>query len=145
MGPTTIKRRYGARIRRLMKRIADECAAANLVPMALVESSDDQYEWWLTVRKPGRDATGTPEDDDVDVRFEIVESESHDGTEKGINFEIRIASVGGTVIGGLTPHNYTPECWVRRTDHDALERRFKIVEGADAGEVVALITDHMGV
>ena len=48
----------------------------------------------------------------------------------------------GRVHGGLTPFNYSPQVWVDPTDDAAVEERFSIIEGADAGDCAALLPEQ---
>lgn len=77
----------------------------------------------------------------VDISLEVIDSEEHEGKENGVNFSINLSAVGGGIVGGLTPYNYTNWCWVDRSDAKAVEERFCIVEKTDLGELTYLLID----
>jgi hypothetical protein len=52
-----------------------------------------------------------------------------------------INSNSGGIVARLAPYNYTPQCWVNRSDSEAVEQRFKIIEQADLSELMYLIVD----
>lgn len=81
-------------------------------------------------------------EDDVDITFEICESEEYDGTTSGVNFAIQVVTVGGRIIGGVYPHNYTDECWVDRGDGEAVEKRFDLIAQLDPDGMVSLLEDY---
>lgn len=143
MTATGINKKYKARIKRILCNIRDACKAVGLRPDA--EPSDmscDDFRYNLVVRRP-HSAGRTYADDDYDVTLEINESEECDGTEDGINFAVNVVQIGGAIVGGLSPFNYTDQCWVSRKDPAAIEERFQILEAADAGEVAMLIKGHI--
>ena len=79
---------------------------------------------------------------DVDITFEICESEEYDGTENGVNFAVQVVTVGGSIIGGVTPYNYTDDCWVDVNDSEAVAERFGLLAQLDPGGMVCLLEDH---
>jgi len=87
-----------------------------------------------------RDEYGQSQDD-VDICFEIAESLANDGSLDGINFILDITTVGGSMLGGLSPFNYTPEVWVDVNDEAAVEERFQIIEQADPEGIIELISE----
>lgn len=53
-----------------------------------------------------------------------------------------MAEVGGAIVGGLTPFNYTEQVWVPRSNPEAVEERFRIMEDADAEDLAFLIFER---
>lgn len=96
--------------------------------------SDDCYRWYIVI-----EGNGLPEP--VDVSIEIAESLEYEGGTEGVNFSIDIVAVGGEIIGGLTPHNYTPQVWVPITDREAVLARFAILEQAVESAGIELIDE----
>jgi hypothetical protein len=137
MTPEQIKETYHDRIMAIMRRIASVIQNEGHV----VEGPDfwdgDDCRWTLLVHTSGESSEVSQ--DDIDIAFKICESEEYDGTEGGVNFALDIVEVSGRIIGGLTPFNYSLECWVGRDDADAIEERFRILENADEADIPALI------
>lgn len=135
---TAVKDRYAERIVKVMERIRAELQEAGYHTEGPDEIFGDDYRWALLARiesKPGEDfANG-----DVDITFEIAESEQFEGTEDGINFSVNVVEYGGRIRGGLTPYNYTEDVWVSLDDDEAIEDRFAIFEQADAYDIVTLL------
>jgi len=130
MSPAQIKNKYQKRIKAIMERIAMLLRGRNHT----VEGPDfwdcDEYRWEMLI------------DGDVDISFKIIESEQYDGEKGGVNFGIDIVEVGGRVLGGLTPYNYTPEVWVPRKDKEAVEARFCLMEDSDDDTIIPLIEER---
>ena len=143
MTATGINKKYKARIKRILCNIRDACKANGLRPDAEPSDMSDGFRYNLVVRRP-HSAGADYADDDYDVTFEINESEECDGTDDGVNFAVNVVQIGGVIVGGLSPFNYTDQCWVSRKDPAAIEERFQILEDADASEVVTLIKRHIG-
>ncbi len=140
MTPETIMRKYRERIVAIMERIADVLREEGYLVGGPEFWDGDDYRWVLLVHVDGdSDKLG---DEDVDISFKLCESEEYDGTPGGVNFALDIVQVGGRIIGGLTPFNYTERCWVPRNDSEAVEERFRIMEQADEGDIPALIERH---
>ena len=144
MSPEQIKTTYEARIRALLDGIASQIRDGDptLQVSEIDEMFGDDYRWSLLVQT----AEQAQDKDDlqgVDVTFVICESELYDGEENGVNFAVEIVGVGGEIIGGLTPYNYTERCWVSRDDSDAVEERFQLVEHASPGDAAYLIAEFL--
>ena len=105
------------------------------------DMSCDDYRYSILASQYDADPSELNEDD-VDITFEICESEEYDGTENGVNFAVQVVTVGGRIIGGLTPYNYTDRCWVDAGDAEAVEERFNILAQADPSEMVCLLEDY---
>ena len=87
----------------------------------------------------------TPSDAEigVDVSITTLESEVNDGEENGLNFSLDVVGWGGTMIGGMTPFNYSDRVWVARDDADAVEERWNLFQGAfDPSAVIDSIEGH---
>jgi len=145
MGPATIRKTFAARIRKLMEAIRKELTEAGYYCGGLWDDDGDYYSWSFLCHTQGKPEEGAElsQDHDIDIRFIIAESEYWDGERGGVNFMLDIVAVGGRIVGGLTPHNYTPECWVPRRDNEAVKDRFQIMENTDPHDVVPLIEDYI--
>lgn len=71
----------------------------------------------------------------VDVTIELAESRTYGDGQSGANWGIDVVAYGGEMIGGLTPYNYTADCWTRNGKE--LARRLEMLD--DAPSVVDLI------
>lgn len=136
MTPEQIKDRYQDRLVAVMARIASVLQAEGYPVDGPHFMDGDSYSWSLLVHLDG-DIDEVAQAD-IDISFRIAESEQY-GEEGGINFALDILEVGGRMIGGLTPFNYSDRCWVDRADAEAVEERFKIIEDADETNIPALI------
>jgi hypothetical protein len=137
-----VKKKYEKRIKRILNGIAKELRSAHWKVGRPYEMSDDeQYEWWMYVSRYDAEPEET-RDDDIDIRFAIAESVVYDGTEDGINFTIDVTTVGGEVVGGIAPYNFTHKVWVPLDDPEAIEERFELVESLHPSGMVDLLTDH---
>jgi hypothetical protein len=145
MGPATIVKKYQARIKRIMREIRAACEEAGWYCSEIAFLDCDDYSWDFIVHTKGKPEEEADLDDytDIDVTFKLCESEQYDGTKKGINFALDVVAVGGSILGGLTPYNYTSDVWVNRLDENALAERFQILQDADADGVVTLIRDFV--
>lgn len=139
-----IERRYRRRIETFMGRIEKELESRGLDAGPAYTMHDEEFTWELTCCPKGVSFKQAQENDEfVDVRFQISESlASGDGLE-GINFSIEATSYGGKMLGGLTPHNYTPQVWVPVTDKEAIEERFHLIESSDINELANIIMKHL--
>ncbi len=137
MTPEQIKDRYQDRILAVMNRIATVLQDEGYPTEGPHFMDGDSYSWNLIVHLDADpDEVGQ---EDIDISFKVCESEQYDVEEGGINFALDIVEIGGRILGGLTPYNYSPKCWVDRTDAEAIEERFKIMEDADETVIPALI------
>jgi len=129
---------YGPRILTLLKEVREICTEAGLhCPDEPFDMSADDFRWCLKVF---RTEDENDYDNLVDVSVEIAEAREYgDDPEDGINFGLSIVEWGGRILGGLTPYNYTPECWVSAHDSAAVEDRFRILEDSYLGEIPDLI------
>ena len=144
MGPATIVKVYQARIKRIMREIRQACEEAGWYCGEIAFLNCDDYSWDFIVHTKGKPEDGAELDEstDIDVTFKLCESEQYGDDPKGINFALDVVAVGGAILGGLTPYNYTNDCWVDRRDENAVAQRFQIMEEADAEGVVTLIRDY---
>lgn len=138
MTPEQIKDKYEKRIIRILRNIARAANAQGMTTTRPIEITDTEYAYNLVIAPDGKRIRHV-RDEDVDVTFTVVESEERDGEENGVAFSLSINNVGGRVIGGMTPYNYTNDLWVSRDDEDAIEERFALFENADAQEAIELI------
>jgi hypothetical protein len=148
MSPEQIKDKYEPRIAKVLGGIV--AALREDEPTLHVgepyDMHGDDYRWSFNVHTAADAelaATIGDEPMGADVSFVICESEQYDGEKFGVNFAVEIVGVGGEIIGGLTPYNYTGECWVSRCDAEAIEERFAIVERCDPSEAAHLVIDWL--
>lgn len=136
MSPSKIKRKYEKRILAILNRYRDALVAAGFDVDEPSDMTCDYFQWSMNVKFEGME--------DVGIDFKIAESEYWDGEKGGVNFMLDIVAMGGLILGGLAPYNYTDDCWVPRKDDEAIDRRFRIMEDASeyADEVVRLIEAH---
>jgi hypothetical protein len=135
-----IRQKYDVRIRTIlghMKELLVEAGYQTSEPDDMSGSESTGFRWGLMVYKKG--TPEEPDNDDVDITFELNCSEECDGEENGLQFSVTIVSYGGRIIGGLSPYNYTADVWVPRDDDEAIERRFALFEQADAAGIVDLV------
>jgi len=98
---------------------------------------DDHYRWAMLVVVDGDgEKLG---DHDIDITLEMCESEQHGDDPGGVTFRLDIVEVGGRILGGCSPYNYTEKCWGARNDPGAVEVRFSILEQLEFEEIVRLI------
>ena len=130
-----VMKKYTPRIEKIMNEIKAvlEHAGYSVVGPDFMDA--DEYSWWMTVMLE----EGKESEQDIDIQFEIAESEKFEGTLDGINFVIDITERGGRMLGGLNPHNYSDEVWVSLKDPKAIEERFKILEDADPNGVLNVV------
>jgi hypothetical protein len=134
MTPEDIKDKYEQRILVLLTKIAETLREAGYTVDEPIDLSCDQYCWSLLVH-----GDGNGDEDTIDISFRICESEQYDGEEGGVNFMLDIVEWGGRILGGLTPFNYTSQCWVDRSDQEEVEERFAIFEQADPADIVPIL------
>lgn len=128
--------KYAPRILAKLTELRDALIAAGIrCEVAPFDMSDDYYRWRFDTTP-----SGEVDDASVDVCVEIAEAAAYgDDPVYGINFALDVVRWGGLILGGLTPFNYTDECWVDATDEEAVETRFQMIEEAPAEGLVDLI------
>ena len=152
MTPEQLKDRYGERIVanlngiriELLNEYIGEGETIHVEKPWLMDG--DGFSWWMLVQTESQKERSDEDSSDldgIDIRFDICESEEYDGTENGVNFSVDITTVGGEIIGGMTPFNYTDDCWVSRDDEGAIEERFSIMERADPVGCANLIIEWL--
>ena len=123
---------YDARILKLLYAIQYKFVEVGWHCDAPGEMHCDDFNWgFLVSANEFEGVLHHPTDDDIDVSFKICESSEYDGTLGGIAFRLDITRVGGAVLGGMCPCNYTDRVWVDIDDDAAIEERFKLFEEAD--------------
>lgn len=137
-----VAKKYEARTMTILRAIRDEVRACGMAsddePFDLI---GDDYNWGIRV---WRTLDKSCDENCIDIRLEIAEARDYDGDEDcfGINFGIDIVEWGGRILGGLSPYNYTDECWVDARDEDAVEERFAILEQADITGIPDLFNEE---
>ena len=114
----SIKALFWPRIEELFEWLREEAQILGLTPGPLMDFTDCEYSWAFDAGTLG-------------VQFTLCESMEHEGTEDGVNFELRITATGGRMLSVISPCNYTPECWT--LDRDELADRLSIIEKSAAG------------
>lgn len=132
---------YHDRIMKILSSIREELVEDGWYVEGPFENHCDDFQWAM-VSSTNPQFQNELNEDDIDITFKICESEEYDGTEGGLNFSVNIVTVGGKIIGGITPFNYTEKCWVDINDSDAVEERFCLIEEADPNGVVSLLADY---
>lgn len=136
----TYEATYGPKIREILETVRAEALERGLLCDEPCDMTDEDVRWSALVQPAGTepDAEGVG----ADVNITVAESEHWDGHEGGVNFILDVVGVGGEIIGGLAPYNYTDDCWVERTDEDAVETRWVIFSnGCDADAIVDSIEE----
>lgn len=140
-----LAKRYDKRIRKILANVKETFLAAGWQPRGNVNhmSDDSEHSWDVAFIprqlglpwKPGDNAP----DGAVWVTVQLGEQREHEGEGSGVTFHINVNGIGGLVLGGITPGNYTEDCWLKLSDKDAIEERFKILEDADPAEILDLL------
>lgn len=145
MSPEEIQDKYADRVVAILSAISLEIQAEDptLVLGEVYDLGCDDYRWSFNVCGADQADAAEHEPQGVDVTFVICESERYEGEEKGVNFAVEIVGVQGEIVGGITPYNYTDQCWVSRDDADAVEERFRVVEQAPAYEAAHLVIEFL--
>jgi hypothetical protein len=130
-----IKAKYEKRILALMGRLRDAIVQTGFMTTEVQEITCDEYKWSFEIHVDNDPSKFGPQD--VGIDFTIMESGQHDGTDEGVNFELKVQGYGGRVLGSICPFNFTPEVWVK-SEAD-VEERFKLLEMVDDLELVDCI------
>lgn len=95
--------------------------------------TDDHYSWSMIVaREDGHDS--------VDITVQMAEAAEYgDDPPYGVNFGLDIVEYGGRILGGLSPFNYTPECWVDGKDDAAVAERWQVLADADLSNLPGML------
>lgn len=132
-----LAKRYEDRIVAILNRIRDVLIPYRYDVTEPRDMSCDDFEWDIVI---SGDAHAT-----IYVQIEIAEAVSfgdRDSDEPpAINFALRVIEEGGLIVGGAIPYNYTEQCWVEALDTDAVETRFKILEGIHERDMIPLLAD----
>jgi hypothetical protein len=146
LSPEEIKDKYAARIVAILNNVVSDIREEDdsLVISEVYDMHCDDFRWTFNVHRAEDTEASKTDPQGVDVTFVICESEEYDGEKNGANFAVEIVGVGGEIVGGITPYNYTDQCWVSRLDPDAIEERFQLVETAPAYEAAQLVTEFLG-
>lgn len=140
-----IRASYEPRVLAILTSIGEAFRAAEWGWNGTIDDlTDGEYAWGIVVRKPGHPVDDPPADDDVDVRFDIAEERENEGGDGlGIAFNLAITKVGGEVVGGMCPDNYSNDLWIAPDDRAAIEKRFSLFECANPAEAVVLCGGRM--
>jgi len=134
MTPLGIKRKYKARILRILENLAAALRHAGIETSKPEDYSGDDYVF-------GFMTTAEKANDQIRVDFKIAESEQYDGTKDGVNFLVSLVWYGGLIIGDYSPYNFTPSVWLGRDDKAAVEHRFCLMEEMDVAGTVGTIKE----
>lgn len=135
--------RYGSKMRDLLKQIAEACEESGVYCGEPFDMSGDDYQWSMMAWRTRSDRAAKLHERGIDITVQIAESREYDGEKPtGINFGLDIVEWGGRMLGGLTPFNYTEDCWVDARDREAVSDRWKILSDADVSEIPHLIKEN---
>jgi hypothetical protein len=142
--PEQLKDKFADRIVAILSAVVTELRESDetLCVSEVYDLHCDDFRWTFNVHTAEQDKD-KDELQGVDVTFVICESEEYDGERNGVNFAVEIVGVGGEIVGGITPYNYSDRVWVSRCDSEAIEERFQLVEQADPGSAVQLVTEFL--
>lgn len=117
----------------LLHRVCEACPE-----VAFAEPADECADGvrWGTYCEVGND-------NGVDAYVEAHLSEDYGDPNGGVTFGLHTVGWGGEILGQCTPHNYSPEVWVRRNDLDAVNARLTELESVDLSGIQATILDHL--
>lgn len=116
---SAVKARYAARIRVFVEK-ARKCLRDNGFVCKDIENGDVDYRWLFDFHNESQEYT---------FLLVIAESDIYEGTEDGINFHVVAFLESGKDIAVFKPYKDTDQRWVSLDDPDAIERRWKIIEG----------------
>jgi len=144
VSPKQIMQKYRKRIMAIMNKIAEAVREAGFRIDGPDFLDGENYSWSILSSFRDRpQPDGSSWDEDVNIDVNIIESEPYGEPKGGVNFGLDIVEVGGGILGGVTPYNYTDEVWVPRRDKEAVEERFKIFEESiDPSDVVRILEEH---
>ena len=132
-----LAKQYGPKMARVLNRIAAACQALGLASDTAgpeLDNTGDDYQCSILVSYPGAD-----EEDQLDIRLELAESLSYEGSTDGVNFMLTSSLTGGEMVGPqMTPFNYSADVWVKPTDARAVAERWDYFEQADPTEAARL-------
>lgn len=135
-----VKARYEERIQAILKKAAEVCAEEGIVCDKVFAFDGDEYSWVLPTWRSQHDKDTDNNNNRVDIQFEIAEAKAYnDDPLDGINFALNITEWGGRMLGGMTPHNYTDQCWVPAHVDKAVNDRFLLIEEADLSTLPNLV------
>ncbi len=138
-GVTAVKGWYEPRIKKYLGELKMAMEDMKWTVQGPDDWTDGEYTWNFLIFTDGRGTDTDTQDDDVDVTFTLVESKEREGTREGISFSLGVCAVGGAIIGGMSPFNYTDKLWVSLNDPDGIEERFCLFENADVNDLIKLI------
>jgi hypothetical protein len=144
MRPEAIRKMFEKRIVKIMEKIRKVVTDAGYYCTEISLIDGDYYSWYFICHTLGKPETNDLDDDmDIDFQFIITESEYWDGTTGGVSFKIDINTVGGQMLGGFTPFNYSDNVWVSRSNKSAIRERFKLMEEASIDGIPAMLHEHV--
>ena len=111
--------------------------------------TDAEIELSILLRQPqpfGEDEDDSAQDDDIDITFTICKQSEHEaGGRTGIAFRLSATTVGGEIIGDMTPHNWSDDVWVDMFDVATVAARFDLFDSNNsiADSVVAICASRL--
>lgn len=121
------------RMQDVLRELSTAFAEEGYIASPVYDRTDEEYGYAFIV-------SGGNLVEEVDVSLTLAESFSY-GDLDGVSFALDVVAFGGEIIGGLTPYNYTPDCWVPVDDAEAVSDRLAIIEQADTFKAVQLVRD----
>ena len=131
-----VRKTYGKRMLRTMAALRSDIAKTfpELNPDEPMEMDADMYSVNILLKPEGREP--------IDVSFEIVESHDYEGVDGGYTFRMDIVEMGGRMVGGFSPFNYTEQVWCKTKP--AIRERFDLVNDVikdSVGDIARLVEE----
>ena len=117
----------------LLERVRQACPEVRFTEPT--DESSDDVRWGMYLEAAA--------DSGVDAYVEAHLSEDYGDRSGGVAFGLHMTGWGGEIIGMCTPHNYTPQVWVRRNDLAAVDARLRELECVDLSGVQDMILAHL--
>lgn len=121
----TIAQTYDADALRILRQVSEHLIAVGVACAEPVQMWDDNYRWGLaTLNEAGEVGEGS-----ADFVLALIERRDHEGENApaGVAWGLDISGWGGTILGGLTPYNFTEDLWIDSADTEAVRARFVLL------------------
>lgn len=114
-----VKVRYASRILAFLEK-ARKCLKNNKFVCEDIENDITEYRWMFNFKNELQKFT---------FMLVISESDLYEGTEDGINFYVVVFLDSGKDVAVFKPYKDTDQQWVSLDDPEAIEKRWKVIEG----------------
>lgn len=142
-----IVKRFGPKMKVTLERVRTSLLTRQFAVTSIAEHYNDTYS--VDMRLVVNGTLETVGDKDIYLSIELLDKADIDGDEDedgnilpGINFRLDIVENGGRQIGGMTPFNYSDECWVDATSQEAMDARWTLFDEALKPEDVVATLDE---